>query len=96
MTPLLAPDCNPLNYGIWGLIAGKTCSTQHRSVVELKAWVKWEWAAMPEAFVKACEVFRTRLVQQPTVAAEGSHFELIIVPCYILQYHVSSFYAIIS
>ncbi|QQP54836.1 Uncharacterized protein FKW44_007804, partial [Caligus rogercresseyi] len=41
-----SPDCNPLDYGIWGVVERKACSIPHASVDALKAAVEKEWAEM--------------------------------------------------
>ena len=74
MWPPSSPDLSPLDYGIWGKIERKACSTPHRSVEDLKACVEEEWATMSVAFVKrTCSKFRPRL--EAMLKAEGGHFE---------------------
>ncbi|QQP55954.1 Uncharacterized protein FKW44_000458 [Caligus rogercresseyi] len=56
MWPPSSPDCNPLDYGIWGVMERKTCSIYHVSVHALKAVVEKEWAEMSVDFiVKTCK-----------------------------------------
>ncbi|QQP35051.1 Uncharacterized protein FKW44_023167 [Caligus rogercresseyi] len=56
------PDCNTLDYGIWGVVERKACSIPHASVDSLKAPVEKEWAEMSVDFiVKTCKAFRPRL-----------------------------------
>ncbi|QQP55180.1 Transposable element tcb2 transposase, partial [Caligus rogercresseyi] len=40
MWPPSSPDCNPLDYGIWGVVERKACSIPHASVDALKAAVE--------------------------------------------------------
>ncbi len=39
MWPPLSPNCNLLDYGIWGTVERKACATSHLSVDALKAAV---------------------------------------------------------
>ncbi|QQP36751.1 Uncharacterized protein FKW44_021944, partial [Caligus rogercresseyi] len=69
------PDCNPLDYGIWGVMERKTCSISHASVHALKAVVEKEWAEMSVDFIgKTCKAFRPRI--EAMLKANGGHFEL--------------------
>ncbi|QQP56781.1 Uncharacterized protein FKW44_001558, partial [Caligus rogercresseyi] len=62
MWPPSSPDCNPLDYGICGVVERKTCSIPHASVDALKAAVEKEWAEMSVDFiVKTCKAFRPRI-----------------------------------
>ncbi|QQP41319.1 Uncharacterized protein FKW44_015644 [Caligus rogercresseyi] len=70
-----SPDCNPLDYGIWGVVERKACSIPHASVDALKAAVEKEWAEMSVDFiVKTCKAFRPRI--EAMLKANGGHFEL--------------------
>ncbi|QQP38996.1 Transposable element tcb2 transposase [Caligus rogercresseyi] len=73
--PSSSPDCNPLDYGIWGVVERKTCSIPHASVDALKAAVEKEWAEMSVDFiVKTCKAFRPQI--EAMLKANGGHFEL--------------------
>ncbi|QQP41353.1 Uncharacterized protein FKW44_015699, partial [Caligus rogercresseyi] len=57
-----SPDCNPLHYGIWGVVERKACSIPHASVDAMKAAVEKEWAEMSVGFiVKTCKAFKPRI-----------------------------------
>ncbi|QQP48702.1 Uncharacterized protein FKW44_009096 [Caligus rogercresseyi] len=73
--PPSRPDCNPLDYGIWGVVERKACSIPHASVDVLKAAVEKEWAEMSVDFiVKTCKAFKPRI--EAMLKANGGHFEL--------------------
>ena len=75
MWPPSSPDCNPLDYGIWGAVERKACATPHPNVNSLKAAVEEEWSIMTEDFiVKTCKAFRPRI--EAMIKAEGNHFEV--------------------
>ncbi|QQP40983.1 Putative transposable element [Caligus rogercresseyi] len=75
MWPPSSPDCNPLDYGIWGVVERKACSIPHASVDALKAAVEKERAEMSVDFiVKTCKAFRPRI--KAMLKATGGHFEL--------------------
>ena len=74
MWPPSSPDLNPLDFGIWGNVERKACSTPHPNVESLKAAVEKEWADMDEDFIKkTCQAFRPRI--EAMIKAEGGHFE---------------------
>ncbi|QQP57333.1 Uncharacterized protein FKW44_002276, partial [Caligus rogercresseyi] len=54
-----SPDCNPLHYGIWGVVERKACSIPHASVDALKAAVEKEWAEMSVDFI--VKAFKPRI-----------------------------------
>ena len=64
-----------MDYGIWGAVERKACSTPHASVDALKAAVEKEWTDMSVDFVvKTCKAFRPRI--ETMLEANGGHFEL--------------------
>ena len=72
--PPSSPDCSPLDYGIWGNVESKACSSPHKNVDSLKASVEKEWAEMSVDLVKKiCSSFRPRL--ETMIKAGGGHFE---------------------
>ena len=72
--PPAAPDNNPLDYAVWGLLDGKVRAIRHSSVDHLKASIAREWEDMSAAFIKkSCASFRGRL--KALIEAEGGHFE---------------------
>jgi len=72
--PPSSPDCSPLDYGIWGYIKSRACSTPHPNIDSLKASVEEEWATMSNDYViKVCKAFRPRI--EAMIAANGGHFE---------------------
>ncbi len=74
MWPLSSPDCNPLDYRIWGKVESKACLTPHRSVDDLKSAVKEEWAKMFMLYVVwVCKAFCPRI--KAVIAAKGGCFE---------------------
>lgn len=72
--PPSSPDCNPMDYFVWGYIENLTNRTSHNTKASLVIAIKEQFSAMPRALVqKACARFRSRLEQ--VVAAEGGYFE---------------------
>ena len=75
MWPPSSPDCNPLDYGIWGIVERRACATPHLSVDALKAAVDAQWHEMSEDFIQnTCKSFRLRI--EAMVEAMGGHFEI--------------------
>ena len=72
--PPSSPDCNPLDYAVWGVLQVRVGATPHSSVQNLKAAITREWGLLTPAFItKSCKRFRGRL--EAVIAAEGGHFE---------------------
>ena len=72
--PLSSPDCNPLDYAVWGLLETKVGATPHPNIVALKATITKEWRKMSAAFVvTSCKRFRSRI--EAVVRANGDHIE---------------------
>ncbi|QQP57329.1 Uncharacterized protein FKW44_002272, partial [Caligus rogercresseyi] len=65
----IKPDCNPLHYGIWGVVERKACSIPHASVDALKAAVEKEWAEMSVDFI--VKDFKPRI--EAMLKANGGH-----------------------
>ena len=72
--PPAAPDANPLDYAIWGVMSSDVQATPHRNVADLKASVVRSWEHMSKQFVtKSCRSFRARI--GAIIKAEGGHIE---------------------
>ncbi len=73
--PPSSPDCNPLDYAVWGVVERQACRSPHCSVADLKAAVEEQWAALsPEFIRKSCTALRPCL--ETMIAAQGGHFEI--------------------
>ena len=71
-----SPDCNHLDFRIWGVVESRACATAHLNVDALKASVDREWAAMSEDYViKTCKAFRPSI--EAMIPADDDHFELL-------------------
>ena len=75
MWPPYSPDCNPLDYNIWGFVESKACATPHPSVRALQEAVDEAWAKLltVEHVKKVCDAFPGRIHKM--IAAKGSTFE---------------------
>lgn len=72
--PPYSPDLNPMDYSIWSILEARACAKPHKSLEELKASLRREWARIsPRDLRGAAKNFRKRL--ELCVAAEGGHFE---------------------
>ena len=72
--PPASPDCNPLDYAVWGLLSTKVQATPHPNIKALKATISKEWKKMsPNFVVKSCKRFRSRI--EAVVRANGGHVE---------------------
>lgn len=72
--PPSSPDCNPLDYCIWGTLEPIVNAKQHRSLEEMKCCLIREWDKLPMATVRAAiACWRDRL--QSVVDAGGGRFE---------------------
>ena len=71
--PPSSPDCNPLDYGIWGVLEVKVGVKPYNSVQALKSAIKREWNHLSSDFiVKTCKNFRGCL--EAVIEAKGGHF----------------------
>ena len=75
MWPPYSPDCNPLDYNIWGYVESKACATPHQSVKALQQSVDqaWEELLTVEHVKKTCSAFPVRIKKM--IAAKGKTFE---------------------
>ena len=74
MWPPNSPDLNPLDYGIWSMVARGAVSERPPSVTALKSRVNAYWRSMePEQIRAVCRRFRHRL--EKCVAKKGSYFD---------------------
>lgn len=72
--PPSSPDCNPLDYYLWGVVEAEVNSKAHLTIKSLQDAVKKVMAHLEREEVKrACSRFRSRL--EAVVAANGGHFE---------------------
>ena len=72
--PPSSPDCNPLDYFVWGVLEGKVNSRPYNNKEALKAAIRDAMINMDRnAIAKACSSFRSRL--EKVVAADGGHIE---------------------
>ena len=47
----LSPDCNPLDYAMWGVLENKTNATFHPNIDLLKNAIEEEWNKMSGEFI---------------------------------------------
>ena len=72
--PPNSPDCNPLDYYVWGVAERDANRTSHNTKEALMARIVEVFANIPKAdVVKACSRFRSRI--EKVVAANGDFFE---------------------
>ena len=73
--PSQSPDCNPLDYSVWGRMVDKLSRRPHSSVAAMKQTVSqvWEDEMTPEYLRNVCGSFRSRL--EKVVAVGGGVFE---------------------
>ena len=72
--PPSAPDANPLDYAVWGVMDRKARATPHRNVDDLKTSILREWDNLSKDFiVNSCKSFWRRI--EAIVEAEGGHIE---------------------
>ena len=72
--PPYSPDCNPLDYSIWGILEAKACATAHRSIESLKKSLIRAWDDISEETLRAVvNQFPKRLTA--SIKADGGHFE---------------------
>ena len=74
MWPPCSPDCNPLDYFVWGFLEKEVNRMPHNNAMSLKAEITRSMASLPrDTVVKACRQFRARL--QAVVDANGDFIE---------------------
>ena len=75
MWPPYSPDCNPLDYNIWGYVESKACALPHSSVSALQESVNKAWSELltEEHVRKTCSAFWKRI--DLLIAAKGGTFE---------------------
>lgn len=72
--PPSSPDCNPLDYFVWGAVEGDVNKAPHSTVGSLKTSIIHAMAQLDkDCLVRACASFRARL--QRVIDAEGDHIE---------------------
>ncbi|UYV77427.1 hypothetical protein LAZ67_15000994 [Cordylochernes scorpioides] len=70
--PLNSPDCNPLDYYVWGVVERDVNKAPHTTIQSVKKAVHTVMTQMDKVIVaKACASFRTRL---ETVVANNGNF----------------------
>ena len=78
--PPNSPDLNPLDYHVWGEMMTRYSSLNPKptDIDQLKEALQNIWNELPQASInKAIRSFRQRL--QLCIAAEGGHFEQLLV-----------------
>ncbi|QQP48997.1 Uncharacterized protein FKW44_009499, partial [Caligus rogercresseyi] len=69
-----SPDCNLLDYYVWGVLERESNKRSHINVISLKASIVEAVANMNrEHLVNACTKFRSRL--EPVIEDDGGWFE---------------------
>lgn len=72
--PPSSPDCNPLDFYVWGVVEREVNKVRHASLDDVKAAVTKVMSSLSRDIVaKACASFRGRL--EAVVAAEGGYIE---------------------
>lgn len=72
--PPSSPDCNPLDYFVWGVTERDVNRSSHNTKQALMDRIKEVFASLPrDDVVKACSRFRSRI--EKVVAANGDFFE---------------------
>ena len=72
--PPSSPDCNPLDYFVWGVLERIVNSRAYNTKQELREAIHTAMTTMDKKeLAKACAAFRRRL--EAVVAAEGAHIE---------------------
>lgn len=72
--PPSSPDCNPLDYYVWGVLEREVNNRPYNTKEELIDAIKISMANLNrDAVAKACSSFRCRL--EKVVEANGGHFE---------------------
>ncbi|QQP36709.1 Uncharacterized protein FKW44_021883 [Caligus rogercresseyi] len=72
--PPSSPDCNPMDYNVWGVLERESNKHSHISIVSLKASIVEVVARMNrEHLVNACTRFWSR--PEAVIEAEGGWFE---------------------
>ncbi len=72
--PPSSPDCNPLDYYVWGVVEREVNKVPHNTLDDVKtAAVEVMGHMDKDVLAKACGAFRSRL--EAVVAAKGGHIE---------------------
>ena len=72
--PPSSPDCNPLDFYVWGVVEREVNKVRHASLDDVKAVVTKLMSSLSrDTVAKACASFRGRL--EAVVAAEGGYIE---------------------
>ncbi len=72
--PPYSPDCNPLDYSLWGILDSKACTSAHKSEESLKKSLRREWNKIsPETLRAVVDQFPKRL--NACIKANGGYFE---------------------
>ena len=72
--PPSAPDCNPLDFYVWGVVEREVNKVRHATLDDVKAAVSRVMGSLDKNTVaKACASFRGRL--EAVVAADGGCIE---------------------
>lgn len=72
--PTSSPDCNPLDYYLWGVVESQVNAKPHSTIKSLQDAVKEVMSNLDMEEVKrACSSFRSRL--EKVVAVDGDHIE---------------------
>ncbi len=69
-----SPDCNPLNYYVWGVVERESNKRAHPNMDSLRQAIITAVTNLNKDYlVNACRRFRARL--EAVIAAEGNWFE---------------------
>lgn len=72
--PPSSPDCNPLDYYLWGVVEKEVNKRPHNTLVSVKTAITDAMDSLcKEDVANACDSFRRRL--QAVVNVDGGHFE---------------------
>jgi inhibitor of nuclear factor kappa-B kinase subunit alpha len=72
--PPSSPDCNPLDYYVWGVVEREVNKSYHNTLHEVKIAITAVMQQLDKDVVaKSCHAFRSRL--EAVVAAKGGHIE---------------------
>ena len=75
MWPPSSPDCNPLDFSFWSVLASAVCDTAPKNRADLIQRIqdRWHEVLRPEFVVKTCKSAWDRL--RHVVDAGGSYIE---------------------
>ena len=76
MWPPSSPDCNPLDFNVWGYVESKACANAHQNITALQNSVDKYWMELltEEHVKKTCDSAWKRIRRM--IQAKGNTFEL--------------------